>query len=238
MTNLARLRHIVPGPLRAAVSKLGAVLPTGFRGRHHLIGLAGDIGHSIAHVNMYFDRTARRALVPTRLAAAGVTAESWRAGLSATEADPRDRAMRTDFASTMVDGYLVRVDRASMYSSLEVRAPFLDHRLIAFAMGRVPADLKVTRAERKILPRRLAERVLPSDFDRSRKQGFTMPLAAWFPHGWGEFFADALHAEPDLFDRAAVDRLIAGQHAGRANVERLFALTMLALWRREYRVAL
>ena len=119
-----------------------------------------------------------------------------------------------------------------------MRAPFLDRRLIEFAMGEVPADLKVTRASRKILLKRLAGRLLPAAFDRERKQGFTVPLAAWMSQGWGGFIADTLGAERDLLDAGAVAHLVAGQRAGRANQERLFALTMLALWRREYRVAL
>jgi hypothetical protein len=102
----------------------------------------------------------------------------------------------------------------------------------------LPADVKVTRDERKILPRLLAGRLLPPQLDLTRKQGLTMPLGAWFSQGWGTCFADTLHADPELFDRAAVDRLIAGQQAGRANVQRLFALTMLGLWRKEYRVSL
>jgi asparagine synthase (glutamine-hydrolysing) len=158
--------------------------------------------------------------------------------VAADVADPRHRAMQTDFQTTLPDAYLVKVDRASMRASLEVRAPFLDHRLIDLAMGAVPADLKVTKASRKILLQRLAARLLPPTFDRERKQGFTMPLAAWFANGWGGFIADTLRADRDLLHPAAVDALLDGQRAGRANHERLFALTMLVLWRREYRVAI
>jgi asparagine synthase (glutamine-hydrolysing) len=238
LMDLSRVKRVVPSAARSAASRVGAALPAGVRGRHHLVGLTGDIGESIAHVNLYFDRASRSRVVPLAATEDGPDPEAWRGGLGAGSADPRDRAMRADFASTLADGYLVRVDRASMKAGLEVRAPFLDHRLVEFAMSRVPPALKVTRRARKILLQRLAERLLPPTFDRRRKQGFTMPLGAWFSQGWGDLFADTLGADTDLFDRAAVDRLIAGQRAGRANTARLFALTMLALWRKEYKIAL
>ncbi|HQZ39045.1 MAG TPA: asparagine synthase (glutamine-hydrolyzing) [Vicinamibacterales bacterium] len=236
LMRLARLKCVVPGPLRAALAAPASHLPVGVTGRHHLIGLAGDIGRSIAHVNMYFDRSARQALVPGLGLAGANQPEAWRGSLASAEPDLLARAMKADFQSTLPDAYLARVDRASMRWALEIRAPYLDHALVEFAMGRVPSDLKVTATERKVLPRALAARVLPPAFDRARKQGFTMPLGTWFAGGFGDVVADVLHAERDLFDRAAVDRLLAGQRAGRANAERLFALTMLALWRREYGV--
>jgi asparagine synthase (glutamine-hydrolysing) len=239
LIDLARARRVMPGSARQLASRAAQVLPYGTRGRHHLAGLAGDIGGSIAHVNMYFDAAARADLLqglgPIAPAAAP---EQWRSSVAADIADPRHRAMRTDFQTTLADGYLVKVDRASMLASLEVRAPFLDHRLVELALGRVPADLAVTKASRKILLKQLASRLLPPAFDRGRKRGLTMPLAAWFAQGWGRFMADTLRADRDLLHPATVEALIDGQRAGRANHERLFALTMLTLWRREYRVAI
>jgi asparagine synthase (glutamine-hydrolysing) len=237
MGRFAAARRMLPAPARAAAAWAAARRPVGTSRRHHLMGLTGEVGTSIAHVNLYFDCATRAALVPL-LAGDAVNAlpEAWRARLGAEAHDPRDRAMRADFLSTLPDGYLARVDRASMRVALEVRAPFLDADLVDFALREVPADLKVTRAGRKLLPQRLAARLLPPAFDRTRKQGFTMPLATWFDAGWDSFVTDTLHADPELFDSGSVGRLIHGQRRGRANIERLFSLTMLALWRREWGV--
>lgn len=126
-----------------------------------------------------------------------------------------------------------------MLTSLEVRAPWLDHRIIEFAFSRVPDHLRATASERKILPRLLAERVLPSTLDLTRKQGFSSPMSAWFRQGWGEYIENILtEAEPRLFNQQAIKRLIARQHKGYSNTERLFALTMFELWRRDYRIAI
>jgi asparagine synthase (glutamine-hydrolysing) len=124
-----------------------------------------------------------------------------------------------------------------MLCALEVRAPFLDARLIEFAFARVPDRLRATANERKILPRRLAARLLPAGLDLTRKQGFSIPLAKWFKGDWGRFIEDVLTSrEADLFDRQMVRQLLAGQRTGLSNTPRLFALTMIELWRREYRV--
>ena len=231
----AAARRVLPGPARGLISRAASRLPPGVRGRHHLIGLGGDVGSSLAHVNLYFDRAWRRRLAP---ATAGLADEArpaaWRAGLGAGGPDPRDRAMLADFVSTMSEGYLVRVDRASMRVGLEVRAPFLGPEVVRFARTRVPVDLKVGRAGQKLLPARLAERLLPPRPAGSRKQGFTMPLAAWWAAGWGDACLETLAADRDLFDPRAVDRLAAAQRAGHANAERLFALWLLALWRRAF----
>jgi asparagine synthase (glutamine-hydrolysing) len=143
-----------------------------------------------------------------------------------------------DFKTYLVDDILVKVDRASMLCSLEVRAPFLDPRLIDLAFRRVPDRLRATATERKTLPRRLAERLLPPTLDLTRKQGFSLPLASWFKGDWGRYIESVLAEVPGgLFDRRTVQRLIAGQRNGLSNSHRLFTLTLFELWRREYAIA-
>jgi asparagine synthase (glutamine-hydrolysing) len=125
-----------------------------------------------------------------------------------------------------------------MLAGLEVRAPWLDPGLIAFAFGAVPDRLRATAAERKVLPRALAARLLPPAFDLTRKQGFSMPLDAWFKGEWGATLTSVLaDAPPALFDRRAVQRLLAHQRRGLPNTQRLFALAIFELWRREYQVS-
>ena len=91
-----------------------------------------------------------------------------------------------------------------------------------------------------MLLKKLAARLLPPQFDQQRKQGFSIPLASWLrTASWGNFFQDVLlSSDGELFDRRGVRRLLNGQQRGLRNSERLFALIMLELWRREYRVSL
>jgi len=237
-----QIRTFMPSGLRRGLAGLGArFLPPGTRGRHHLIGFGGDLRSSIAHVNLYFDASLRQRLLRgyARDGAKGVRPETYRENLCPAGQSPLRQAMVADFRSTLADGYLVKVDRAAMLASLEIRTPFLDYRLIEFAFRRVKDAFKVRGRERKILPRRLAARFLPKKLDITRKQGFTMPLAAWFKGDWGEFMRNVLsEASPDLFHQKAIEHLFTGQERGYANVNRLFALTLFELWRREYNVRL
>jgi len=149
------------------------------------------------------------------------------------------RSTRMDFQNYMAEDILVKVDRASMLNSLEVRAPFLDYRLLDFAFGKVPSRLKSTTQDKKIILKQLCERVLPEAFDRKRKQGFSIPLASWLKTGqMRELFYDVLRRPDSIFDRRVVDSLLAGQDRGRHNSQRLFALVMFELWRQEYKTLL
>jgi asparagine synthase (glutamine-hydrolysing) len=237
----AQLRRVVPGPIRRLVGMASQLLPVGLHGRNHLIAFGGDARASIAHVNLYFDRsTRRRLLAPAsehRAQVAGAP-EAYRAGLCRPGRTSLRQATEADFHTTLVDAYLVKIDRASMLNSLEMRAPWLDHRIVEFAFGRLPDDLRATAGELKILPRRLARRLLPPTLDLRRKWGLSLPLTSWFKGQWGAYMEAVLNeADPHLLSRRVIGGLIAGQRRGFENTARLFALTLFELWRREYRVA-
>jgi len=102
----------------------------------------------------------------------------------------------------------------------------------------VPSHLKATATSRKVLLKKLTARLLPAKFDQHRKQGFSIPFASWLQSGpWQSFFRDALLGSDNaLFSHKVVRKLLDGQAKGRANSERLFALVLFELWRREYQV--
>ena len=84
---------------------------------------------------------------------------------------------RLDFETFLPDDILVKVDRASMLNSLEIRAPLLDHRIIEFVFRQIPGRFKLTGKEGKIFLRILAQKLLPKELDLNRKQGFSPPLS-------------------------------------------------------------
>jgi asparagine synthase (glutamine-hydrolysing) len=236
----ARMGRWIPKPAkRLARSAVSRLLPVGTLGRNYLLGLTADWPMNIVHFNLFFDEDARHRLLAPLGAARprrGIP-EAYKVGLCADRETPLQQATALDFRSYLVDDILVKVDRASMLCSLEVRAPFLDPRLIDFAFHKLPDRLRATARERKILSRRLAERLLPRALDLKRKQGFALPLRKWFKGDWGRYIEDVLTGrEADLFDRGIVRQLLAGQRGGFSNMQRLFALTMIELWRREYRI--
>jgi asparagine synthase (glutamine-hydrolysing) len=230
----------IPRSGRRLVATVGkAMLPLGFRGRNWLGGLGVDMRQSLPLVSACFDRDWRQRLMARR-PGWNLVAESIREARIPRTPDLLFRTTCMDFENYLAEDILVKVDRASMLNSLEVRAPLLDYRLIEFAFGRVPSDLKATTSTRKVLLKKLAARLLPPEFDQQRKQGFSIPLASWLRKGaWADYFREVLlSSDGQLFDRGAVRNLLKGQERGVRNSERLFALVLLELWRREYRVSL
>lgn len=235
-------RGRLPQWLRRLGGPLARRVPMGLRGRNYLIGFTGDNAWSLAHVNMHFDRHWRRKLLAPVWPGGGETddaPEQFKVNLCRSDRTLLQNATAADFRSYLVDDILVKVDRASMLCSLEVRAPWLDHRIVELAFGRVPDRLRAGEAGRKVLPRMLGRRMLPPHMDLQRKRGFMIPLAHWLGGQWGGFIEDVLRqADPNLFDRAAIGRLLAGQRMGLVNEHRIFALAIFELWRREYGAAL
>jgi asparagine synthase (glutamine-hydrolysing) len=234
-----RIRRLIPCPIKNMVKYIATdALPVGLRGRNYIINLMSDLQDGLARSNVYFDESSRdRLLTPLGAKRASISAEALKRSLILTQYSSLQQATRLDFSTTLPDAFCVKMDRASMLNSLEVRAPWLDYRIIEFAFGQVPDYWRATTHERKILSRRLAERLLPRQLDLKRKQGFSLPLQAWFKGAWGRYMENVLaEADPHLFDPRAIKDLLSGQRRGGTNTSRLFALTIFELWRREYSV--
>ncbi len=215
-----------------------ALLPVGYKGRNWLDALIVDRQKGLPLIARYFDPSTRQRLMQGHDDWRTV-AETIRSRAIPQSPDLLQRATRMDFENFLAEDILVKVDRASMLNSLEVRAPLLDYRVIEFAYGKVPSTLKATATSRKVLLKKLAARLLPPEFDQHRKRGLEVPLASWLSSGtWLAFFRDVLLGSETLFDRNVLRDLLEGQARGRVNGERLFALVMFELWRREYQVSL
>jgi len=92
--------------------------------------------------------------------------------------DPLSQLLYVDFKTWLANDILVKVDRMSMANSLEVRSPFLDHKVIEFAAG-VPSTLKYRNGTFKYVLKRHLEGRIPSVAIQRPKQGFAIPLAEW-----------------------------------------------------------
>lgn len=227
----------VPAWAKKIVGKAAAVLPTGVRGRTYFRSLAFPPGNEWVGTTLLFDEPTRRGLAPYTRNVVGQLPEAYRKEAGGAGKSALQRMTTADFQTYLPDDILVKVDRASMLASLEVRAPFLDYRLVEFAFGKVPDQYRATSTDRKVLLRMLARRILPPQFDSSRKQGFSIPLQTWFSGDWGAYLIDVLRSAPaTLYDPSRISRLIASQRLGFVNAQRLFNLAFLELWRRSYSV--
>lgn len=223
----------LPPPLRALAAEFAKkMLPVGFKGRNWLQALGVDFENGLPRISSLFEQEMRHKLVTGKHL---VGAESLLLSRIPGEKDLLQRVTRMDFENYLSEDILVKVDRASMLNSLEMRAPFLDVELLDFAFAKVPSRLKATESEKKILPKCLTQSLLPKEFDRTRKQGFSIPLAAWLKDGKiRELAMDALLGRDAIFDRKEVMGLVEGLDKGRSNSERIFALFMFELWREQY----
>ncbi|MGH3134770.1 MAG: asparagine synthase (glutamine-hydrolyzing), partial [Gaiellaceae bacterium] len=136
------------------------------------------------------------------------------------------------------DDVLVKVDRASMACSLEVRAPFLDVELVEF-LARVPSRLKLRRFGTKVLLKRAMADVLPAGIATRSKKGFGIPVADWLKGTLREALQDELSParirDQGIFEPAVVQRLITEHMNGRSDHRKpLWTLFVFQLWHRRW----
>jgi asparagine synthase (glutamine-hydrolysing) len=139
-----------------------------------------------------------------------------------------------DFRIYLEDDLLVKVDRASMACSLELRTPFLDHRLIEFAEG-LPGRLKVNGFKLKYILKKAVERWLPKEIVYRQKRGFSVPIASWMRNELRPLVDETLGEEKlrrqGMFNTAFVRRLLNEHWSGKAdNRKALWTLFSFQLW--------
>ena len=113
------------------------------------------------------------------------------APLADRDLDPLSRLQDLDMKSYLPSDILTKVDRMSMANSLEARVPLLDHRLVEFACA-LPVDLRMRGGAGKYLLKRALQGRIPADLLTRPKQGFGVPLEAWFSGSIRGFFRDQI----------------------------------------------
>jgi asparagine synthase (glutamine-hydrolysing) len=139
-----------------------------------------------------------------------------------------------DFRMYLEDNLLVKVDRASMACSLEMRTPFLDHRLVEFAVG-LPTSLKVRGFKGKYILKKAVRKWLPHKIVYRQKRGFTVPIASWIRDELRSLVAETLEEgklkRQGLFNSAFVQGMFQEHVAGKADHRKaLWTLLCFQLW--------
>ena len=147
-------------------------------------------------------------------------------------------ALYLDAKLYLQDEVLVKVDRASMACSLEVRCPFLDTAVVAFAT-RLPAAAKLRGMTTKYLLKRSLRKLLPDDILHRPKKGFGVPLGSWIRGELRSLFQEMLDpsrlARQGVFRAEAVERLLSEHLGGRRDHrKKLWNLFVFQMWYGSY----
>jgi asparagine synthase (glutamine-hydrolysing) len=139
-----------------------------------------------------------------------------------------------DFLMYLQDNLLVKIDRASMACSLELRTPFLDHRLVEFAAA-LPASQKVRGFQLKRVLKQAVSKWLPHKIVYRQKRGFSVPIAQWMRRElrplMDELLAEERLQRQGVFNASFLRRLLEEHWSGRADHRKaLWMLLSFQLW--------
>lgn len=122
-----------------------------------------------------------------------------------------EKMMYLDFHNYLTDDILCKLDRSSMYSSLETRVPFLDKEVIESAFN-LPLNKKIHQGKSKIILKDILSKYLPEELINKEKRGFALPIASWMRSDLKDWVNDILSKEicnrHNLFNYSIIEKTI------------------------------
>jgi len=157
-----------------------------------------------------------------------------REALGSRHDDALNRQLYADLSIYLADDILTKVDRMSMATSLETRAPFLDVEVMELAFS-MPSDLKLRDGQRKYILKRALRGTLPDSVLSRKKEGFSIPMKQWLKCELSGLMEDLLSparvAHRGLFETERVAQLVREHRSGRDNhAHTLFPLMVFERW--------
>jgi len=139
---------------------------------------------------------------------------------------------QSSLQTRLLNDYLVKVDRASMANSLEVRSPFMDHELAEFAFS-IPHTIKFKDFQLKYILKRLGQKHMYQDIFNRPKRGFSVPIKHWLKHELFDFsytHIDNLIARKDFVNKSALQLLEQHKKGIFDHTHKIWALVCLEIW--------
>ena len=215
--------------------------PTAFRRARKLLeGIGGDPDRRLAGYFEWLSPDAAAGLLHRE--AAGLADAARKPLLDVLEATRHlpavERVLRLDQLFFLTDHNLNYTDKTGMAAGVEIRVPFLDPDLVAWAAA-VPTNRKIRRGETKWVLRKAMEKLLPREIIYRPKTGFGVPLRAWLRTSMRpmmeELLAPAALADRGLFDPAGIAALRADTLSGRRDGSyALLSVMAIELWARRF----
>jgi len=138
----------------------------------------------------------------------------------------------------LADDLLIKADKMTMAASVELRVPFLDHKLVEFAFN-IPDHIKIQGSEGKLILKKTVEGILPNEVIYRKKKGFPVPISKWFSGDLHNIASEVLLDEKTLnrgyFKRIYIEKILRN-HKDKSQdfSRRIFSLLVLELWHRMY----
>ena len=142
--------------------------------------------------------------------------------------------MAIDYKTYLLDDILVKVDRATMKSSLEGREPLLDHRIIEFA-AQLPNQFKIRKGEKKYILREILHDYVPKEMMDRPKMGFAAPVDHWLRYNLKDkldfYLSEAFITQQGIFNVKAVKNLLADFLANKPQYTgKIWYFLMFQMW--------
>ncbi|NLA11848.1 MAG: asparagine synthase (glutamine-hydrolyzing) [Firmicutes bacterium] len=231
--------QLLPRPLQTALNRVSEKIPAGIRGKSYLQRATTPLEKRYYGNAFIFSEADKKALLNPELFPGGwtapweITAPFYRrsAGTDAT-----GRMQHLDFFTWLPGDILAKADRMTNAHSLEVRLPYLDHRLVEFA-ATIPPRYRMTRRMTKYVLRMAAARHLPAAVCRRPKLGFPVPLSSWIRNHYRKPLAELWQSEAaqHYFQPRALQQLLSLHCRGRADYARkIWTVAIFLLWHHLY----
>jgi asparagine synthase (glutamine-hydrolysing) len=148
-----------------------------------------------------------------------------------------NRMLYVDTKTSLPDDLLLKADKMTMANSIELRVPFLDHKLLEFAAS-LPENLKVRGLTTKYLAKRALSSRIPEPILKRRKAGFPVPFGAWLRTDLKEFVREVLldrtTIERGYFNTACIEGLLRANAESGLYAKEVLSLLTLELWHRAF----
>jgi asparagine synthase (glutamine-hydrolysing) len=236
---LEKLRRSA-GPLAAGFSAFAA-LPFGSRTRSYLRRAGKSIEESYRGV-------VKGVPLETRLALSGESrVQEADAALSAIfrhyfnrvkHASPLNRMLYADAKVWLPEDLLLKADKMTMAAAVELRVPFLDHKLVDYVAG-LPDEVKVRGNLGKWILRQAVGSELPPTILHRTKKGFPIPAETWFRFELRDFVRDTLLAQDSacrrFFDSQAIEEIVSRQERGKVcGHQEVWSLLVFEFWHKQF----
>jgi asparagine synthase (glutamine-hydrolysing) len=220
---------------RTAGALMASVLPEG-RARKYANLLGRPLEECHGGISRVFTPENVKRLMPRQQKVSDPFGSIAEAYTRCRTAPPLLRMSYVDMTTWLPDDLLIKADRMSMATSLELRVPFLDHKVVEFA-ARLPLDLKIRGGVNKYLLKRFIGKDLPPEIVNRPKAGFPVPKKAWFRGDLAGFAREALlasdRAARHFFPAVELERLLA-VHQRRDCSDQIYALLVFNEWHRAF----